>query len=695
MPDQSPPGSLADPEGAGASDGATEFNGTPHGSRGLLVMERLGLGVSSRARHGPRTAVAAGDALTSPPAPALDLGRLRWTGAAVIGAQLVCLLVFSAIQFGRYSLTSDFAFYALNFYRMAHGHFSWYFFRNNGEFAFALLTPTYWLWPHGPVLQWEQDLAVVAAELIAFWWICDLVVTRVRRRPLARLIVLSGLVALVCDPWIYWTLAYDFHFETVEVLLALLFARELWAGRRRAWLWAALTLVSSDVAATYVLAISLGALVAGRRWRWSPAIAACSSVLWLAVLHAAGALRGAGNLAPVANLAGQPVGAVPGGSSVTSFARLSLGLLLHPGRLASTLWAQRLNTWANLAGAGLLGVLAPPVLFLALIVVVESSLYGTNFAQPTFQNIPIYLFLPVGGVWFVAWLARRHARTAAVLALVVVLDMLGWGAVWIPRTPGHWIRVSGASAQVLDRFAAAVPAGARVIVSQGIAGRFAADGHPYTALPNSWAPLAGRPVYFVVAPEIGVEIGPVSTAEALVEELAVSPRARPVVVGHGVYGFRYDPPAGQRRFVFPGVPKSLPAWLFSTDSGVAVMTGPPERWRVVGRGTKGYLLFGDYWSEPAGRAVAKAVVAGNGPLSVQVWDVTTGTLLAKRSVELNSGRKETTEIPFRAPSPHVGVFQGVGPFSSRPVPLAADQLEIRVETVRTGASAAVYSVGIS
>jgi hypothetical protein len=143
------------------------------------------------------------------------------------------------------------------------------------------------------------------------------------------------------------------------------------------------------------------------------------------------------------------------------------------------------------------------------------------------------------------------------------------------------------------------------------------------------------------------------------------------------------------------VPKSLPARLFSTDTCVAVTTGPPARWRVVGRGTKGFLLYGDYWTEPAGRAVATAVVSGAGPLSVQVWDVTTRTVLAERSVQLASGQQETAEIPFQVPSPHLGVFQGVGPFSSRPVPRGADQLEVRVATVRTGTPAAVYSVGIT
>jgi uncharacterized membrane protein len=631
-----------------------------------------------------------------PPAVRLspNLAKLRLVGLGLIGLQLVSVLVYSVIEFQRYALTSDYAFYASAFYQLAHARMPGGFFQNHGELAFALLAPTYWLWPHGPILLWDQDLAVIAAEVVAFCWICE-IAGKVRDERMSLLLAGTGLVALLADPWIWWTLAFDFHFETFGALFAVLFAWELHKGRRRAWLWAGLTLLSGDVSATYVIAIAIGALIVSRRWLWG-VLAGAAGLVWFAALHALGAQKGSGNLIPLSHLVGTPP---PGQTSSLSFLyHLSIGLLRRPDHVLSTIWSERLNAWANVAASGLLGILAPTVLFVPFLVITENSLYdGRVFSQPLFQSIPIYIFGPVGAVMFLVWLAVRRPRLVKVLAAVVIVETIVWGAIWLPRTPHQWIRVSHAAASEINRVSNAMPTGSEVVASQGIGGRFA-SGHDYVAVvgPGGSVALDGKPVWFFIAPSVGIETAPVASQYAIVAELA-GLHARPLVVGsHGIWAYQYTPPPGQKRLALPGLPTSVPAWVLNSSSGTAIRSGPVSKRRVVGSGRSGYLVWGDDWREPTGLAFARAVISGNGPVSVEVWDVTTDTLLARREPPLTA-RKETILIPFEVPPLHASdtVYQGWGPFSSRPVTPPGDQLEVRIYIPGPGTQATAYSVGIS
>jgi hypothetical protein len=414
-----------------------------------------------------------------------------------------------------------------------------------------------------------------------------------------------------------------------------------------------------------------------------------------------GALRAlrpeSGSLIPLTHLAGTPP---PGQITSLSFLyHLSIGLLSRPGHILSVIWSERINAWANLAASGFLGIFAPTVLFVPLLVITENTLYnGRVFSTPLFQSIPIYIFGPVGAVLFLVWLARRHPRVVTVLAAVVIVDMIFWGAIWLPRTPGQWIRVSHAAAGELDSVASGLPAGAEVVASQGVGGRLAA-GHDYVAVVGKGGsvPLDGKPVWFVIAPTVGIETAPVASQYAIVADLAGPLHARPLVVGrHGIWAYVYTPPPGQTSLQLPGVPTSVPAWVLNSSSGTPLRTGPTSARRVIGSGGRGYLVWGDDWRQPAGPAVATAVISGTGTVSVEVWDVTTDTLLGRREPPLTA-QKEKITIPFEVPPlhPRDAVFQGWGPFSSRPVTPPGDQLEVRIYTPGGGTQATAFSVGIS
>src|SRR5665213_2464401 len=121
--------------------------------------------------------------------------------------------------------------------------------------------------PHPIMLLWVQDVTVVLTELVAFTWILRFIERQTgRMSPAAgRLLAVGAAVVLVVNPWVYDTVAYDFHFEPIAALFCVLVAFDLWGGRtRRMWWWVALALLSHVLAGTYLVGIGLSGMLAGR-----------------------------------------------------------------------------------------------------------------------------------------------------------------------------------------------------------------------------------------------------------------------------------------------------------------------------------------------------------------------------------------------------------------------------------------------
>jgi hypothetical protein len=338
------------------------------------------------------------------------------------------------------------------------------------------------------------------------------------------------------------------------------------------------------------------------------------------------------------------------------------------------------------------------ILFVPAAVISENSLFpGIAFNQPLFQSTPIYIFVPVGTVMLLAWVAKRYRLLAVGLAVAVIVETIAWGVIWLPRTPNQWIRVPPAAEAKLNQFNRDLPANVEVVASQGIIGRFSF--HPYQEIvgPGGSVHLFGVPVWFALAPSLGVETAPAAFEYALVAELAGPLHARPVVIGDGIYAYVYTPRAGQTRLRMPGLPTVLPTWVFHSASGVVVTSGPPSKWRVVGSGKSGYLVHGDYWNDPTGPALATAELSGHGLVSVEVWDVATNALLAEQRVNLVGGRVQA-RVPFNVPTPQPvgGLYHGYGPFAVTPVVgLPGDQLEVRIYDFGSGGKPVALSVGVS
>lgn len=649
-------------------------------------------------------------------APTDLLARFRRIGYLLLGLQLAGFLAWSTLLYSRFAVTSDFLMDAQALFGITHGNLDpinsltglphW---RSHAEFITWLLAPVYWAWPHSVLLLWLQDIGTVAAEMVAFTWLCE-IAHRSRPGRGAAWLAAAGLLLLVANPWMWWAVTFDFHFESLAMPLIVLLARDLMMGRRRAWVWVVPLLAFGDVVGTYMVGAGLGGALANRRaWLRGLLVAATglAAVLVITLVHAN---RGSGGgLSAYAYLAGAPEG------FRLSLPALAKGVLSHPLGVLRAMWVKRLDIWANLAPAGVLGIGSASVLPLSLIVLLEDNLPVTLiFARPSFQSLPLYVLVPVGTVAVLAWISRRHRRLAGTLAALAAVQALLWAAVWVPRTPGTWLRVPAPTAATLAAVAAKIPASAEVVVSQGIMGRF--SDHPrvyglYSPTRGGSLAVHGQ-TWFVLAPVAGQEAQTTGSVMALAGRLAGPWHAALMTQANGVWAFRLDPPPGVHSLMLPGETPALPAWaapLTPGEAGVRVMSGPPAAWHMTATGGPGYVADGIAWQKPPGNYQARVRLAASGPVNVEVWNDTGEVLLSRRSIPATRG-VESVRLPVDARSEYPAhFFSGWGPFQAQLMPpLPGNRLEVRVwspghhevsvygaQLVAAGAFHAVHARGAS
>jgi hypothetical protein len=623
----------------------------------------------------------------APPAPPQGYQlwrRIRWAGYVLLGLQFVGYLVWSVIEYQHFSLTWDFAGYSQAWYLVAHGNlhpvstvFGRGFWQNDAEVVFYALAPLFWVFHNGIALQWAQDLSVTGAELVAFTWLCDLARRRCAERDAAWLAGF-GLLLFLVNPWLWTAVAWDVHAEPLAVFFAAFLAWDLSRGKRRAWVWAVPIMLCGAPATSYVLGIGLGGVLAGRRTRRSGAALAAAAVaysLFLTATHGNG----------VASVAIQQYIAEARG---------------HPLAIIDLLWDARTNVIANLAPAGLVGLSLPLILPLALGVVVPDTLSGPIFSAPMFQNVPLYVFLPVGTVAVLAWLLRRHRRTALVLAGVAAAQAIGWGAVWGPQLPAQWLRTSASQAATLASVQARIPASAEVVASQGVLGRLAQRAYAY-ALFSVGDKIPLRPdTWFVITPTSGIETLAPATSLALIGELAGPLHARLVTHADGVWAFQLTPPPGITAVTVPGGSSPLPAWAGAGAASRPVLDGAVSDWHMAATGAKGYVSAGMEWLESPGRyraevTLSAAASASGVPVNVEVWDDNTSTLLARRAIPQTDGIQQIV-MPVTAPAgPNQTAFGGWGPFRADFVtPHPGQTIEVRVWSPG-GAAVSVYNAELT
>jgi hypothetical protein len=608
---------------------------------------------------------------TEPPTPPQGYQlwrRVRLVGYVLLGLQLVGYLVWSAVLYQHFSVTWDFSVTNQAWYLVAHGNLDPFstalakqYWRNDAEFIPYILAPLYWIFRTGMTLQWAQDLSLAGAELVAFTWLCDLARRHCGERDAAWLSGF-GLLLFLVNPWLWSAISFDVHNEMLAIFFAAFLAWDLSRGKRRAWLWVVLVLLGGLPTTTYVIGIGLGGVLASRRTRRMGAAITATGIAYLLVLALVhGEEGGSQALHPyISELSG------------------------HPLRLIELFWNMRTDIIANLAPSGLVGVGVPLILPLVLAVLVPNTIFGYLFAEPIFQNVPLYVFVPVGTVAVIAWLCQRHRRVAFALASVVVAQAFGWAAVWGPQIPPQWLRISNTEAATLADVQARIPGSAEVVASQGIIGRLSGRTYAYTIFgAGEVVPL--RPdTWFVITPASGIETVAPGTSMALIGELAGPLRARLVTHANGVWAFRLAPPPGITAVTIPSGSSPLPAWAGAGVAGRPVLDGAVGDWHMGATGAKGYVADGIEWLENPGRyhvevTLSAGASASGAPVNVEVWDNNTSTLLARRAIQSSDEIQEVV-LPITAPAArNQTVFSGWGPFRAQFVPPPAGQrIEVRV-----------------
>lgn len=628
-----------------------------------------------------------------------ELRRMRQIGLVVFAAQLIGFCIWSAIVWERFAVSWDFSLLYGGATRISHSSFTPALQQVEAHFDAVIMWPLAWLIRlpgNGLILLWVQDLAVVVAGAVGFFWVCEVLERRSSDISIGiKWLAGLALVLLVVNPWIFLTPAFDFHLEALGAVFIVLAARALY--RERIWtslLWVLATLTCGFVAASYVAALAIGALIAGRKvQRLVGAGLLVVGVLGLVLLTELG--QGAGFLTlTYGYLSGSPNPSLSG---------LVWGVITHPSIALKMLWSQRVRILANLAPAGLIGAFWGWASGIALLIVLANSLQSAEGIQvPSFQWFPLYVFVGVGTVLALAKLGTKASTSlvrggVAALAVIAAADTAGWAAAWTPKLPGTWLRVTPAAGRVLKKLDAMIPKNAPVIVSQGVVGDF--PSHPFAGVLvglNMTFPTQDGAVWAVLAPSQGIETAFAGTQQAIISELGESGHAQLLAHGAGVWGFRWSPPASIWTLKMPLPSAPISGWAVPGAAGHPDLSGAPQNWAAVSNGKAGYVISGDYFRRKPGSYQAKVRLASSGPAIVEAWDLTGNVLLSRFNVA-PTGAPINVSFPVSLGHlyPHTEVYRGLGPFSFRPAYIPpGNDIELRVWQPGTS-HVSVYSLSLS
>jgi uncharacterized membrane protein len=650
--------------------------------------------------------------------------RLRWAGWALIAAQLGGLLWWSTVVVHRVGLAWDFSTYYQAFWAVAHGHLnpattmmpwpnrSFPFWQYDGEFLIWLLAPLYWIFPNHPLgFWWLQDLAIAGISAVCFRWIGELLPWEANRSFRENRAAAVGWVLtvtlLVLNPWIYWSATFAVQLEPFGALFALLTLRALTQERRTVLLWAVLTLLCGSAEVIYLVSAGLaGAWFWLRRWRSarretstarseigrplkrSVAVTA-AGVGWMILLSA---VHGSRSVSSPWTVVHSDLRYLVGASTQGRLPLLRVAghALLHPTTVITVIASHALNLWANAAPDGLLGLLSGPGFFLSAPTLLENSLLkGQDFSYPGFANLIVYPALAVGTTLLVAAVLRRRPRLGMWLGALVMLNILAWCVIWLPKTGTQYLTVDAPAAKAIRATAASIPESAEVIASQGFVGAFAdrLDVHVFGGPRDSLEgperlPVNARSVWFALSGNQGIEAPSTSATDQAIASVAALPGSRLVSHIDGLWVFRWTPRASTHSVSLGGPDLPVPGWVTGGVAASPRLSGNTASWDLSATGAAGYVASGDVWRLVAGRYVAGVEMSASAPTNVEVWDDSSqgDQLLVRRVVAPR--RAALVKLQFSVGRAAVAPEStGPVPFAYTPVPApSASTVEIRVWT---------------
>jgi hypothetical protein len=641
--------------------------------------------------------------------------RARTIGFILIGLQFLFLLWWSARLADRFALTRDYALFEQGAYLLSHGSINpwstvagYTFWQDHAMFLFLPISYLQAIWPHPAMLLWIQDAMQILAEVVALTWICEIVANRVdlhRSTRVAVGLIAAGVMLLVLNPWTAFSMSYDFHVEAIGALTALLVARDLYRQKRTVWLWVAVSLLAGDAAAAYTVAVGISAVLMGRRWMRPGLIMAVAALAWLMLMTKLGLDRGEEFSIQLAY-----------GPLITGHARVPLrrakgwDVLLsaveYPGRALHMLSVNRLNLWANIASFGILGILFLPLLVPILLLLIEGGFAsgGSNFALPGFQNVALYSWGPIGTIGafcllYNLWRKRSGKLTrwlVPALMAAIVLNAAVWAAVWIPRTPTQWLRVSPATASTLKAAEAKIPQRDQVIASQGVAGGFAYRRYVDILVKSEVLErVYTKYVWIVLAPTQGIESASVAGIYEDVSVLDKDPNARLEMARNGVWVYRVKMIPNAKYLLIDRTGfRYVPAWTLSGRAGKSVKKGAEKNWYTTSNSKPGYVVDESYWRFAPGSYTASVSLSVSRRANIELWNTTTGKLVKRVAVGATHGRTTvTTDFKLHA-NPFNIVYTGWGIWRVTPYRLIGNTMEARVWSPGGTNKVSVYSISL-
>jgi hypothetical protein len=644
---------------------------------------------------------------------------VRWAWVALL-VQFVAMVLWSSFLYGRWGNTWDFAIKYQGWWGIAHGNLDpyltvvhRYLWQDHFELINWPLAPLSRVWPGSLWPLWVQDAMVVGGEAGAMLLVADAV-----KRPNwpTRLpgwtAVALVMVLLLANPWIYAAISFDVHFQSVgAACFAMLALREMIRGSSRLLvLWVVLCLACGDIAGTYLAAVGLGGVLAGREYRWRGALLLGFGVGWFLMVTAIGGGQGSS----LASHYGYLASGSPAKVAATNSAGLLKGALAHPLAIVRHLWQARDDLWAYSVSGGGIGLFTPFSVLPVLVLVQSGAGQGPSLWSTAYENFGAVLFIGPLSVLALAWLTKqlangwlarhlpwggtgwlRSRKFPLVIAVCLAVNAIVWGAVWIPQIPSQWLTTSSAAAATLNQVENMIPPGAEVVASQGVMGRLSGRRwcYPIMGSGSLSIPIRTADDYFVITPYQGIETSNVQTQLGIIGRLGGPLHAQLLLARNGVWLFKYQRVSTTDNLDFAASPTE-PAWATQTATGTPILSGPASDWAMTLTKPKpGYVLYGADWSVPPGNYQTTVTMASNVTAEVETWNSTTGTLLSRRTVPPTNGHVAIQSVVQVTQLASQHLFRGWGPFTFEPGNAFGQpaRIEIRLWTKGIG-EVSVYSV---
>ncbi len=643
---------------------------------------------------------------------------LLFATLALYAIALIGVINFSIQQVAHFTLTWDFQIYYQGFWQLGQGIANpyisdpgGYLYPNFLEVNFAILGHLLGQLTQSPVtLLIVQDVAAMTATLIAAFWCIDIIEERTAFSARTRLTLsVAALILCFANPWPYRVCAFDYHNWTMGGTFIVLTA---WAAYRSdrvvALSGAVLTVLTGLVAATFVPALGLSLLIASKRSRviggGLVALGIAYQLISRHILTAAS--QGGGGVAT----------ALYAWIGKSSAKYGSVGILIdiihNPVKVLLAFWGNRIDGYANLAPGGFLEILNPWVAipwFLALTENLLATGKVSGFGAPGHQYAEVYALSAPGTIWIIAMLAARFPRAldstrVTIVASLLAVNALVWGATFIPRISVDFMRTSEESSAALASILASTPPNAQTIVSQGVVGPFAGRKAAFRYDAPKHFPILTPLVRIVFAPTEGIETASSEQSLFAVQQMLHDPQATRLETDRSGEIWAFDYHAGAAREIMLGgiVPKFLRADLGKFNipidednpESVTFDATVAESDRIFSRNfsksdtaiytdashdTPGFIIKKLYFRRPPGNY--RFVLSGesSGPLDIEVRDATEDRSIVHTSATL------TRNIPYRVAfafandgKPEDG-YHGWGPFNVEWSPAPREhRIELRV-----------------